>query len=42
MSRYRNMTNIEFQKVKAHTSEKEGGSKYNTLADKLSKIASKL
>lgn len=42
MSRYRNMINIEFQKVKAHASEQNGGSKYNEIADKLSKIASKL
>ena len=42
MKKYKELINISFQKVKAHASESEGGSKYNDVADKLSKIATKL
>lgn len=42
MRKYKDLINISFQKVKAHASESEGGSKYNEAADKLSKIATKL
>lgn len=42
MSKYRGLINIKFQKVKAHTDIKNGGSEYNKIADKLAKLASKL
>ena len=42
MNKYKGLINITFQKVKAHASEHEGGSKFNSIADKLSKLATKL
>ena len=42
MNRYKHLINITFQKVKAHTSESEGGSKFNAIADELARIATKL
>lgn len=39
MFKYQRYINISFKKVKAHTSEQNGGDKFNALADKLAKIA---